>query len=267
MNHKKDGGTLQVPDRASEPVVAFYLTQETDLPAKFKGKYQVVAIKVPDSSGRLVQKPALRVTFSQDQSIKELVGLVGFGCDHRCHVLLPAELVSPVHCKIYAQLNSGPRTWLVDDSSTQGTQVEDDETAADELVKTVHGRRQAAPGLRAIRIGPYTFQIRAPVIQTEIQRREDWFRINRPVPVTGSMLARQLDGRGYDWLRMDRIGRGGNGQVYKYMERRTALYVAVKEEELEDPGRQFRVKKEVKYMETLRHVSSTDRLTTFTNNA
>ena len=261
-----NGGALPVPDRVSEPIVAFYLTQETDLPAKFQGNYQVVAIKIPDSLGRLVKKPALRVTFYRDQSIEELVELVRFGCDPRCHVLLPADFVSPMHCRIYAQLNSGPRVWLVDDSSTQGTQVQDDETAHDKLIKTVHGRRQASLGLRAIRIGPYTFQIRAPVSHTEVRRREDWFRLNKSIPVTRSMLDRQLDGHKYDWLRMNRVGKGGNGQVYMYMEKCTALCVAIKEEELQNPGIQLRVKKEVKYMETLHHVSSTGRLTTSTNN-
>ena len=265
MSHKKDGGALPVPGRILEPIVAFYLTQETDLPAKFQGNHQVVTIKIPDSSGKLVQKPALRVTFSHDQSVEDLVGLVAFGCDPRCHILLPAHFVSPVYCRIYAQLNSGPRAWLVDDNSTQGTQVEDDETTVGELVKTVHGRRQAAQGLRAIRIGPYTFQIRAPVSHREVRGREDWFRLNKPVPVTRAMLDRQIGGAKYDWLRMNRVGKGGNGEVYRYMEKRTALYVAIKEEELKNPGTRTQIKKEIHYMETLRHVCSTDRSTISAN--
>ena len=31
--------------------------------------------------------------------------------------------------QFFAQLNSGPQVWLVDDTSTQGTQVQDDETS------------------------------------------------------------------------------------------------------------------------------------------
>lgn len=265
MSEKKHGGASRVPDQASEPIVAFYLTQETDLPAKFQGEYQVVTIEILDSSGQQVKKPALRVTFSHDQCIEELVGLIGFGSDPRCHVLLPPDVVSSVHCKVYAQLNSGPQVWLVDDSSTQGTQVDDDETSRDRLPTIVHGRRQAARGLYAIRIGPYWFKIQAPVTNIEVRQREDWFRLNKPVPVTSSMLARQLEGHKYDWLRMDLVGKGGYGGVYRYMEKRTALYVAVKEEELKRPKDKLKAKKEVDYMKTLHHVSSTDRSTTSTN--
>lgn len=265
MSDMRHGGALPMPDQGSEPIVAFYLTQETDLSVEFRSEYQVVTIKIPSSSGRPVKKPALRVTFSHDQSVEDLVGLVGFGSDPRCHVLLPADVVGSVHCKVYAQLNSGPRAWLVDDSSVQGTQVEDDETSHNELTKIVHGRRQAAQGLRAIKIGPYWFKIRAPVSNTEVQRREDWFRLHKPIPVTRAMLDRQLGGLKYDWLRMDRVGKGGNGVVYRYMEKRTGLYVAIKEEKLNHTGKELMVKKEVNYMETLRHVSSTDSLMTSTN--
>ncbi len=262
MNYKEHDGTSPMPDQVSEPIVAFYLIQETDFPAKFQGEYQVATIKTAGSTGKPVKKPALRVTFSHNQPVEELVGLVGFGSDPRCNVLLPADNVSSVHCRIYAQLNSGPRVWLVDDSSTQGTQVEDDETSRDNLVKTVHGRRQATQGLHSITIGPYVFQVRAPVRKKEVRRREDWFRLNKPIPVTLSMLNRQLGGPPrYDWLRMNRVARGGNGEVYRYMEKCTALYVAIKEEELGNPARKLKVEKEVNYMECLRHVSSSIELT------
>ena len=260
MSEQKRSGALLVPNPASEPIVAFYLIQETDLPAIFQG-FHVVTTKIADSSGKQVKKPALRVTFSHDQSIEELVGLVAFGCDPRCYVQLPAGVVSSVHCKVYAQINSSPLVWLVEDSSIQGTQVKDEKTARNKLIKTVHGCRQAVQGLYAINIGPYVFQIQAPVSKTEIRRREEWFRLHKPVPVTRSMLDRQLDGLPYNWLRMDPIGNGGFGEVYRYMENSTALYVAVKEEELGNPAMKLKVEKEVNYMECLRHVSSSIELT------
>lgn len=265
MSDKKYDGALPVPDQPFEPIVAFYLVQKTDLPAKFQGDYQVVTIKIPDSAGKPVEKPALRVTFPHDQSIEELVGLVGFGSDHRCHVLLPADVVSSVHCRVYAQLNSGPRVWLVDDSSTQGTEVEDEETSRDKLIKIVHGRRQAAQGLHAIRVGPYWFQIRAPVSITEVRQYEDWFQLNKTVPVTSSMLDRQLGGHKYDWLRMDRVGKGGNAEVYRYMEMNTALFIAIKEEQIETKEQRAMVMKEINFMKLLRHVSCCHRLMAFAN--
>ena len=106
MSPKKSA--LPAPDEPPEPVVAFYLTQETDLAAKFQGEHQIVTIGVHSSSGP-VEKPALRVTFSHDKSVEELVGLLGFGSGDQCQVLLPATIVGPVHCRVFAQLNSGPQ--------------------------------------------------------------------------------------------------------------------------------------------------------------
>ena len=264
MTDKKYAG-LPVRDQASDSIVAFYLTQETGPPANFQGNYQIATINVVGLFGKVVKRPALRVTFACNQSIKELVGLIALGSDARCHVQLPAGIASPVHCRIYAQLNSGPRMWLLEDDSIQGTRVEDDETLRDEITKSVHGCRQALDGLNSFRIGPYYFKLRAPISNIEVRQREDWFHCHRPIPVTKSMLHQQLGGRECDWLRMNRVGEGGFGAVYRYMEKQTGLYVAVKEEKLKHPGRELEVKKEVNFMEALCHVSTTLRLTILTN--
>lgn len=260
-NEKPD--TLSKLDPTSEPVVAFYLTQETDLPIKFQGEHQLVTIKTFSPSGRPVEKPALRVTFSHDQSLAEPVGLLGFGSDLRCHVLLPGDIANPVHCRVYAQLNSGPLAYLVDDSSAQGTQLDDDNTR-DELSKLVQGRRQAAQGLRALIIGPYRFQVRPPDSDAEVRRRRDWFSLNKPIPVTLPMLARQLGGVQWNWLRREHVGEGGNAKVYKHMETSTALLIAIKVEETKDSQHKALVLKEVNLMKTLRHVSFCYQVRTFT---
>ena len=265
MNHNKKSRALTVPDQSLEPVVAFYLTQETNLPARFQGEHRIVTINGTDSSGKLKSKPALRVTFSQDQSIKELVGLVVFGSDPRCHVVLREDVASSVHCTVFAQLNSGPQVWLVDDSSTQGTAFMDDDVPRVARAKVVHGRRQAAKGLRAIGIGPYKFQIHAPVENTEVGRREDWFRLNKPVPVTRSMLDRQLGGHTHDWTKLNLIGEGGNGKVFRYMEKNTALLVAVKEQRPRTEPQTAAVMREINFMKTLRHVSCRRGLKIFAN--
>ncbi|CAF9940990.1 hypothetical protein IMSHALPRED_002242 [Imshaugia aleurites] len=173
-----------MPAQAPEPIVAFYLIQETDLPVKFQGEYQIVKVKIHSTSGRLVTKPALRVTFSHFQSIEEPVGLVAFGSDPRCHILLPADIIGSVHCKLWAQLNSGLQIWLVDDTSAQGTKVQDDETSRNQVLNIVPGRRQAAQELRKISVGPYLFRIQAPFSIAEVRRRDDWFHLNKPIPVT-----------------------------------------------------------------------------------
>ena len=245
-------GALSVPD---QPIVAFYLTQETDLPAKFQGEHQITIIDTANPLGQPGKKPALRVTFPHNQPIEELVGLVAFGSDAGCHVLLPVENASPVHCRVFAQLNSGAGYWVIDDSSTQGTLVEDNGTSVDNRIRTIHRGRQAVKELRAIRIGPYSFKIRLPVSDAEVRRREDWFRLKRPIPVTRSMLFQQLGSYKPDWLQENLIGEGGYGKVYKYMEKHTALYVAVKREEMKDFEAELKAKKEIEFMEALHHVS------------
>ena len=254
MKDKQNAG-LQVRNPSQEPVVACYVTQETDLPAKFQGEFQIVTIQTLSSSGRTVEKPALRITFPHDQSIEEPVGLLGFGSDLRCHVLLPADVVSPVHCKVYAQLNSGPQVWLVEDNSAQGTGIKDDDTSGGSLSKIVHGRRQAAPGLQTLSLGPYRFQIRPPMSNVEVRRRDDWFNLHKPIPVTSPMLARQLGGVQWNWLRREFVAEGGNGKVYKYMETNTALLIAVKEQETKNDRHKALILKEIDLMKTLHHVS------------
>ena len=255
MNNNEEGRALPVPHQSLEPVVAFYLTQETNLPVRFQGHHQVVTVGFSDPWGNLESKPALRVTFPGDQSVKEPAGLIVFGSDPRSHVLLLPDVASPLHCMVLAQLNSGPDVWLVNDSSTQGTEVKDDEFPQNGQAKTVRGRSQAAKGLSSICIGSYSFRIHAPVDNTEVRRREDWFRRNRPVPVTESMLNDQLCGLTYDWIKMDLIGEGGNGKVFRYMEKNTALLVAVKEQTVRTEPLKALVMKEINFMKTLRHVS------------
>ena len=55
MSDKKLGIGFPVPRQASEAVVAFYLTQETELPAVFQGEHQVVKIKIASSLGKPVE--------------------------------------------------------------------------------------------------------------------------------------------------------------------------------------------------------------------
>ena len=265
MNNNKESRALPVPDQSLEPAVAFYLTQQTNLQARFQGQHQVVTVHITDSWGKLESKPALRVTFSPDQSIKELAGLIVFGSDPRCHVVLPADNASPVHCTVYAQLNSGPQHWLVRDSSTQGTAVKDDDSSQDAPAKIVHGRRQAVKGLSSICIGYYSFKFHAPVDNAEVRRREDWFHLNKPIPVTRSILDGQLRGLDPEWIQMNLIGEGGGGKVFKYIERNTALLVAIKEQQVRTEAQKAVVMKEINFMKTLRHVSHRHGLKIFAN--
>ena len=265
MKNNEEDCALLVPDHSLEPVIAFYLTQQTNQPLHFQGQHQVVTVGFTDSWGNLESKPTLRVTFSPDQSIKELASLLVFGSDPGCDVVLPTNIASPIHCSVYAQLNSGPQVWLVEDSSTQGTVVKEDESPQDEQAMIVHGRRQTVRGSSYICIGYYLFQIHTPVDIGEIQRRETWFHLHKPIPVTRSMLDRQLGGLNPDWMQMNLIGEGGNGRVFKYMERNTGLLIAVKQQQVQTELHKAVVMKEINFMKTLRHVRRRHGLKVFAN--
>ena len=268
MGGEKNGGTVPAPERAPESIVAFYITQESGLPSKIQGLGQtVVAINVRDPSGSPMQKPALKVTFPPKQSVDEPVGLVAFGSDHRCHFVLPANDASEVHCKVWAQLNSGPDVWIIEDSSTHGTQVTDEENLHSGKTKIIHGRRQASKGLQTITIHCSKFYFRPPISNVELRERKDWFRCNPPIPVTKAMLDRQVCNNGYDLCRMDLgpVGEGGNAKVYRYMEKNTALFIAIKEEQTKSKEHKAMILKEINFMKSLHHVRCRHRLMTFTN--
>lgn len=258
MGVKKNGSALLEPQRAPESIVVFYVTQEVGLPTIIQGlNHTVVTITVRGPSGSPVQNNALRVAFPVQQSTEHPVGLVAFGSDPRCHFILDASDACEVHCKVWAQLNSGPDVWIIEDSSALGTQFHDEETVHSGQAKTVHGRRQASKGLRSITIGSSTFGFRSPISNVELRDRDEWFRCNPPIPVSKAMLDQQVREDEYDICRMSSkpIGEGGNGKVYKFMEKNTALLFAVKAEQTTDKKHEAIIWKEVNFMKRLRHVS------------
>ena len=267
MSRKKNGHALPIPGKVPESIVVFYVTQKAGLPSIIQAlDHTVVAIDVLGPLGVPIQKNALKVAFPIKESTKHPVGLIAFGTDPRCHFVL--HEASKVHCKIWAQLNSGPNVYIVDDSSTLGTQFQDGETPRGGQTKTVHGRRQASQGLRSITIGSSTFEFLSPISNVELRDREEWFRCNPPIPVTKAMLDQQLDKDEYDLCRMSLqpIGEGGNGKVYKFMEKHTALCFAVKKEKTRSKRHEAMVWKEISFMKQLRHVSRCYESTMFSNN-
>ena len=258
MGRKKDGNTLPEAQRVPESIVVFYITQEVGLPTTIQGLgHTVMTIDVLGPSGSPVQKTALKVAFPVEQSTEGPLGLVAFGTDPRCHVILHPSDASEVHCKIWAQLNSGPDVWIIEDSSTLGTQVQDEGSLQSGKAELVHGRRQASKGLQTITIGSSTFSFLAPVIESELREREEWFRCHPPIAVTKAMLDQQMGNDTYDLCRMslNPIGEGTYGKVYKYMERNTALFIAIKEQRPRNNEQKKMVLKEINFMNTLRHVS------------
>ena len=243
------------PVNLSNALVVLYLTEETGLPCNAKG-YDISTLEVKDLVGNRVKRPALRVTFDTGTSTKQPCHLLTFGSDDQlCNIILTATEASPTHCSIYAQLNSGPDIWVIEDTSANGTQYLDEESLRTHLPKSVARGRVAVQGLRRIQIGRTIFSFWSPSENLEKARLKRYFRNLDPIPVTQELLGEQLRGVPAKFRSLEMIGDGGMGKVFRYMETTTGLMIAVKEEEVENKKADERVQKEIGYMQSLRHVS------------
>lgn len=237
-----------------DAVVALYLTIETG-PACDRGGYGTSSFRALNSDGILAEKRGLRVTFSRNASVKHPHRLLTFGSDQSCNVILKTSEASPVHCKVYAQLNSGQKAWVIEDTSAHGTEYMDEESSPAEMFKTLAYRSAATYGLRRIRIGPNNFRLWLPSDEHEKFQRERWFKHLDPLLVTKGLLQEQLCGATIAFCKIRPIGQGGMADVFQYMEKTTGLMIAVKEECVKKIGADERIQKEIGYMQNLKHVS------------
>lgn len=243
-------------------IVAFYLTQESKGLHGSESSLDEVQLQVI-ASGQSVQIPALRVIFPRSASLEEPSRLLVFGSDPRqCDLVLTSRDIAPIHCTIYAQLNSGPTAWLVKDTSPTGTNIYDEEDIRKSTYRTLHQRRQLANNLSAIQIGRYVFRCRLPTNPSEIKEREEWFQTKAPILVTKCMLLTQLNGIKPELKGICMIGAGGNGKVFKQMEKITGLAIAEKRIVVDPMWNQEHIIREVDYMKTLVHVRITATLWT-----
>ena len=219
-----------------------------------------------DIAGSRTSTTALKITCGQDVTLDEPVLLLSIGSDpNRCDLKLGRRHADPVHCRIYAQLNSGFDVWIIEDESTTGTfhrrlkDEKDRENLGDteelHTEELVHKDRKAVQGLRHLRIGPYEFHCRLSKDKNEIAERERWFRRHEPLPVTSRILSTQLAGRLLDIQERINIGSGGFGEVFKSMEMHTGLLVAVKKQKVGSDRGVKNIRREIRSMENLHHVS------------
>lgn len=242
-------------DDLSDALVALYLTEETGLPCSTVN-YEITPFEAMDSTGARVERRALRVTFEKNTSIKQQHHLLTFGSDdQRCNVILKATEASPVHCKLYAQLNSGPNVWVIEDTSINGIEYVDEESQRTGIAKTIVRGRVAVYGLLRIRIGRNVFGFWVPSDEQEKSHRERWFNDLDPILVTQEVLQGQLRGITAEYCKICPIGDGGMANVFQYMERKTGLMIAVKEQKVKDKDADERIRKEIGYMQFLNHVS------------
>ena len=218
-------------------------------------------------AGSQVSTTAFKITCGQDVPLDEPVPVLSIGSDaSRCDLVLDRRHTDSVHCRIYAQLNSGFDVWVIKDDSTTGTfhgRLKDekdreniDDTEEIHTEELVHKDCKAVEGLRYLRIGPYEFHCRPSEDQKEIAERNRWFRRHEPLPITSQLLTTQLAGRRLDIQERKNIGKGGFGEVFKSMEMHTGLLVAVKKQKVgNDPRGVKNIHQEIRSMKDLYHVS------------
>lgn len=241
----------------SDALVVLYLTEETGRPCETKG-YDITPFEATDAAGNRTERRALRITIKKNTPINQQCHLLTFGSDEkRCNVILKATEASAVHCKVYALFNSGPNVWLIDDTSTSGTEYVDEESRRTRISKTAIRGRVAAYGLHRIQIGRNVFGFWLPPGKEEKYNHERWFQDIDHVLVTQEILQQHLRGVKPKYCSIDMVGQGGMGAVFRYMEATTGLMIAVKEEEVKREGDDERIQREIAYMQSLEHVSQT----------
>ena len=192
VDTKARSGADQLGD-FPDAVVALYLTNETG-PACEIGGYGISSFRATNSDGMLAEKEGLRVTFGRNASVKHPHHLLTFGSNQRYNVVLKTSKASPVHYKVYAQLNSSPGFWVIEDTSAHGTEYKDEGSCRAQIFKTLVRRSAATYGLHRIRIGPNNFHLWLPSDEHEKFQRERWFKHLDPILVTEGLLQEQLCG-------------------------------------------------------------------------
>lgn len=72
--------------------------------------------------GNEMKIDGLRITLNPHAKVENPECLLVFGSDpKRCNVILGADGIDPVHCRVWAQLNSGPNVLVLDNHSAIGT--------------------------------------------------------------------------------------------------------------------------------------------------
>lgn len=217
-------------DSTTEPIVAFYIIHDTSRGLECPPVKSYVHCKASidwTPAPTEPNAPSWKNTFETSWTVQKPARLITFGNDSRCTMILGGADVSPLHCKIYAQLNSGPSMLVIEDCSVSGTLFIDDTTVREGIPKRLNQDRQSTESLRTIIIGGYKFRIVRPWLEAEKAKVRRWFVEHEPDPVTEAMLALQLRKKPAVYNGNGQIGQGGAGKVYRFVEKNTGLLFAV----------------------------------------
>lgn len=217
----------------AEPVVSFYLIHtnagRSDCPQAKSDTLNRVSLD-GTSLKNDAESRSWRVTFDRSSTTQTLTCLVVFGSHPKCTIVLNGSNISPVHCIIYAQLNSGHKMMVIEDRSESGTSFFDGSSARAGIQIRILQDRLYAEDLRTIDVGSYQFRIEIPVLEAEKMELGRWFFEHEPQPASEPMLRAQLKGKRPEFQDLGQVGQGGNGKIYRFVEKRTGLLFAVKKQ-------------------------------------
>ena len=239
-----------------EELVLFQLLNETNFSCR-SPKYPLLALDIPNSAGIISRKPAFNISVDIHVSVPQPVRLVKFGTDTaKCDMLLSSPFVYPLHCSLWAQLNSGPNVLVISNHSADSLQYWDaDAVSKGSFEALAAGCSRSTRHLLGLKVGPYMFSVHYVRDSEQSQLFESWFRKREWTPVTENMLAQQLGNRIPEWETIGIAGEGANGQVTKKMEKHSGLILAFKEFPAETAQQKQIAAQEIKFMKNLRHVS------------
>jgi len=220
-------------DVLAQPVVAFYLFHQNARDPRCSPLKSGTLTRVSIDGNMTNKDPEdlpWRITFDSNSTVGKPPRLVTFGSDPRCTIVLKGANVSPFHCKIWAQLNSGPNMMVIEDASDFGTTFVDDNGIPHQLGRRLHLKpnRLFAAGLKTVSIGPYNLRMELPRQEVEKAVARRWFLEHEPVLVTESMVKAQLGRSSIELKQTYQIGQGGAGKIYRVVEKNTGLLFAVK---------------------------------------
>ena len=239
-------------------LVLFRLANESNLPC-LSSKFLMESHDIPGPGRLKSKKEAFNITLNPHVPVDQPVRLLTFGTDpQQCNILLSAEYICPIHCTVWAQLNSGPHVFVITSHSAPAVQYWDVNAVTTRTIETVvTGCWRATKNLLGLKIGPYSFSIHYPRDDAESRRLECWFREKEWVPVTKDMYDQQIGDRTPDWQMVGAVGEGANGQVIKKMEKHTGLVLAFKELQIKSAWQKQIAGQEIGLMSALKHVGPT----------
>ena len=185
-----------------------------------------------------------------------------------CNIVLQHDEINPIHCRIYAQCNSGHDCWIVQNLSDTIIKYSNDDRFGEEFYAAYPGRaldykslsrgQIALHHLRGLVVGPFTINLRIPFNEQETQKRLSWFRYHLPCLVSEQMLRSQTDHRNLtptDFSEISHICTGGYGEVGEVMEKRSGLKLAMKVQLVKSREKRAQVDNEIRNLQKLQSVS------------